>query len=158
MASYHVLPHQHAPSSSFITKVDMPTVSIGVGVGATLLSAAWSLLLLHPSPSLRRPVRRRALAGALETGQCAAASCRAVGSVVGVVATSQRAVEARVGEGGQGNPLGRRPPFPVNGGGVPVAPVTCQTGTGATGTGALRGRGVTGVGPTGSPCVQGFEI
>ena len=75
-------------------------------MGATLLSAAWSLLLLHPSPSLRRPVRRRALAGALGTGQCAAASCRAVGSVVGVVAASQRAVEARVVGGGLGGQLG----------------------------------------------------
>ena len=53
------------------------------GVAATLLSAAPSLLLLRPSSSLLRcPVRRRALAGALETGQCAAASCRGVGSVV----------------------------------------------------------------------------
>ena len=75
---------------------------MGVGVGATLLSAAWPLLLLHPSPSLRRPVRRRALAGALGTGQCAAASCRVVGSVIGVVAASQRAVEAQVEGRGSG--------------------------------------------------------
>ena len=78
---------------------------MGVGVGATLLSAAWPLLLLRPSPSLRRPVRRRALAGALGTGQCAAASYRAVGSVVGVIAASQRAVEAQVEEGGLGGEL-----------------------------------------------------
>ena len=44
----------------------------------------------------------------------------------------------------QGNPRGRRPPFPVNGGGVPVAPVACLTSAGATGTGGLRGRGLTG--------------
>ena len=63
-------------------------------------------LYVRPSPSLRRPVRRRALAGALGTGQCAAASCRAVGSVVGVVAASQRAVGVRVVEEGLGGQLG----------------------------------------------------
>ena len=79
---------------------------MGVGVGATLLSAAWPLLLLRPSPSLlRRPVRRRTLAGALGAGWCAAASCRAVGSVVGVDAASQRAVEVQVEEGGLGGQL-----------------------------------------------------
>ena len=73
---------------------------------ATLLSAAQSLMLLHPSPPLLRcPIRRCALAGALGTGQCAAASCRAVGSVVGVVAASQRAVEAQVEGGGLGGQL-----------------------------------------------------
>ena len=46
----------------------------------------------------------------------------------------------------QGNPRRRRPPFPINGRPVPVAPVTRQTGTGVTGTGALRGRGVTAYG------------
>ena len=76
-----------------------------MGVVVTLLSAAWPPLLLRPSPSLRRPVHRRALAGALGTGQCAAAPCQAVGSVVGVVAASQRAVEARVEGGGLGGQL-----------------------------------------------------
>ena len=73
-------------------------------MGAALLSAAQLFLLLRPSSSLRRPVRRRALAGALGTGQCAAASCRVVGSVVGAVAASQRA-EAQVEGGGQGGQL-----------------------------------------------------
>ena len=66
-----------------------------------------SSALLRPSPSLLRcPVRRRALAGALETGQCAAASCRGVGSVVGVVASDQRAGGAQVEEGGLGGQTG----------------------------------------------------
>ena len=80
--------------------------AVGVGVVATLRSAAWLLLLLRPSPSLRRSFRRRALAGALGTGQCAAASCQVVVSVVGVVAASQR-VEAQAGENGLGGRMWR---------------------------------------------------
>ena len=78
----------------------------GVGVGATLLSAAQSLML-RPSPLLLQcSVRRRALAGALGTCQCGvAASGRVVGSVVGVVAAAQRAVEAQVGVEGLGDQL-----------------------------------------------------
>ena len=53
-----------------------PACAAGVGVGATLHSAARSLMLpLQSPPLLRCPIRRRALAGALGTGQCAAVSC-----------------------------------------------------------------------------------
>ena len=58
-------------------------------MGAALLSAAQQSLMLRPSPLLLRcSVRRRALAGALGTCQCAAASDRVVGSVVGAVAAA----------------------------------------------------------------------
>ena len=66
-----------------------PAGALGVGVGATLLSAAPSLVLLRTSVSATHcccdvRIRRRALfAGAFGAGQCAAASsCLSVGSVV----------------------------------------------------------------------------
>ena len=70
-----------------------PAGALGVGVGATLLSAAPSLVLLRTSVSATHcccdvRIRRRApLAGGLGgAGQCAAALCLSVGSIVDVVA------------------------------------------------------------------------
>ena len=51
----------------------------------------------------------------------------------------------------QGNLRGRRPPFPVNGGPIPVSPRCSCSSTGPPLTGVLRGRGLTGVGLTGTP-------
>ena len=59
--------------------------------------------------------------------------------------------------GGQGNPRGRRPPFPVNGGPVPVAPRACLSSTGPLLMGVLRGRGLMGVGLTETPYLRGIE-
>ena len=58
---------------------------------------------------------------------------------------------------GQVNLRGRRPPFPVNGAGVPVNPRACLSSTPPPLTGVLRGRGLTGVGLTGAPCLRGIE-